>query len=78
MHHLLEMRVRFYKRDDETAHLPHAVGEQEAYIVAHFPEQWQRLLVILLRLAAETADEVAAQTDPWVKKTVRIYSRYKL
>lgn len=54
----------WFCKSDQTAHLPHAVCKQEAYIVAHIPEQRQGLLVVLLRLATETSDEVAAQTDP--------------
>lgn len=41
-------------------HLPHAVGKQEPHVVAHFPQQGHSLLVIFLRLSAETSNEIAA------------------
>lgn len=36
-----------------TAHLSHAVGKQEAHVVAHLSDQRQSLLVVVLCLTTE-------------------------
>ena len=47
------------------SHRPHAVGEEEAYVVAHGSKQRDGLLVVLLRLPTEASNEVTAQAHPW-------------
>lgn len=41
-------------------HLSHAVGKQEAYIVANFPQQGQGLLVVVFCLSTEASNEITA------------------
>lgn len=41
-------------------HLSHAVGKQESYVVADFPQQGHGLLVIFLRLSTEASNEITA------------------
>lgn len=41
-------------------HLSHAVGKQEAHVVADFPQQGHGLLVILFCLSTEASNEIAA------------------
>jgi len=41
-------------------HLSHAVGKQEAYVVADLPQQGHGLLVIFFCLSTEPSNEVAA------------------
>lgn len=56
----------------DRTHLPHAVGKEEAYIVAHFPKQGQRLLVVLLRLPTEARNEITAEAHPCQRHGVRL------
>ena len=50
---------------DEDAHLSHAVGKQEAHIVAHLPDERHSLQVVFLLLTAEACDEVTAEAHTW-------------
>ena len=62
-------KKRIERGSDQSAHLPHAVGEEESYIVAHLPEQRQGLLMVILCLTTEPCYEVTAKAHSWEPDT---------